>query len=83
MVRKYFNSVWGKLPHPVRWIVAATVGVTLLVLGIVFLILPGPGIPLIIAGLAILATEFTWAEILLNRTKHHVNKAVKRVRKKS
>lgn len=78
---KYIKGAWRKLPHPLRWLVAATVGVTLLVLGIAFLVLPGPGIPLIIAGLAILATEFTWAEIWLNRTKHHVNNAVKRVRK--
>ena len=80
---KYFKGAWRKLPHPVRWVVVATVGVTLLILGIAFLVLPGPGIPLIIAGLAILATEFTWAEIWLNRTKHHVNNAVKRVRRKS
>lgn len=80
---KYFKGAWRKLPHPVRWIMVATVGATLVVLGIAFLVLPGPGIPLIIAGLAILATEFTWAEIWLNRTKHHVSKAVKRVRKKN
>ena len=79
----YIKKIWQKLPHPLRWLVVATVGITLLVLGIVFLVLPGPGIPLIIAGLAILATEFTWAEIWLNRTKHHVDKAVKKVRKKS
>lgn len=78
----YVKRVWRKLPHPLRWLVVATVGITLLVLGIIFLVLPGPGIPLIIAGLAILATEFTWAEIWLNRTKHHVNKAVKKVRGK-
>lgn len=77
-----FKNAWRKLPHPIRWVVAATVGATLLILGIIFLVLPGPGIPLIIAGLAILATEFTWAEIWLNRTKHHVNKAVSKVRKK-
>lgn len=46
------------------------------------MVLPGPGIPLVIAGLAILATEFTWAEIWLAKTKHHVNRAVDRVRKK-
>ena len=79
----YIKKIWQKLPHPLRWLVVATVGITLLLLGIVFLVLPGPGIPLIIAGLAILATEFTWAEIWLNRTKHHVDKAVKKVRKKS
>mgnify|MGYP006294407171 CR=1 FL=1 len=53
-----------------------------MIVGLIFMVLPGPGIPLVIAGLAILATEFTWAEILLNRTKHHVNRAVNKVRKK-
>ena len=79
----YVKKVWRKLPHPLRWLVVATVGVTLLVLGIIFIVLPGPGIPLIIAGLAILATEFTWAEIWLNRTRFHLDKALKKVKKKS
>ena len=82
-MRETLKNFWGKLPHPLRWLVVATVGITLVTVGIIFLVLPGPGIPLIIAGLAILATEFTWAEIWLNRTKHHVNKAVKRVKKKN
>ena len=47
------------------------------------MVLPGPGIPLIIAGLAILATEFAWAEIVLNRTKHHANKLMEKVKKKN
>ena len=67
-----FESIsrnWKRLPHPLRWFASAVVGLTLVVLGIVFLVLPGPGIPLIIAGLALLATEFAWAEILLNKTK--------------
>jgi uncharacterized protein (TIGR02611 family) len=79
---KYIKGAWRKLPHPLRWVMVAVVGAALVIVGIVFLVLPGPGIPLIIAGLAILATEFTWAEIWLNRTKHHVNKAVNKVRKK-
>jgi uncharacterized protein (TIGR02611 family) len=80
---KYLKGAWRKLPHPIRWVVVATVGATLLILGIVFLVLPGPGIPLIIGGLAILATEFTWAEIWLKRTKKHVNDAVNKVRRKN
>jgi hypothetical protein len=31
-------------------------------------VLPGPGLPLVVLGLVILATEFTWA----SRTLHHV-----------
>ena len=79
----WLKDNWKKLPHPFRWVIAATVGFTLVGLGLIFLVLPGPGIPLLISGLAILATEFTWAEILLNRTKHHFSKALKRVRRKS
>ena len=77
-VQKY----WKSLPHPIRWVIAATVGSTLVVLGLIFLVLPGPGIPLIIAGLAILATEFTWAEILLNKTKRHASRAMNKVRRR-
>ncbi len=39
-------------------------GLTLVSLGIVLLLLPGPGWALILLGLAILATEFTWANRL-------------------
>jgi len=36
-------------------------GSILFLAGIALLVLPGPGIPLIIAGLALLGTQFTWA----------------------
>jgi uncharacterized protein (TIGR02611 family) len=79
----WVKNNWKKLPHPIRWVVASTIGFTLVGLGLIFMVLPGPGIPLVIAGLAILATEFAWAEIVLNRTKHHATKLVNKVRKKS
>lgn len=81
-MKKRFEEVWRRLPHPIRWAVVATVGATLLILGLIFMVLPGPGLPLVIAGLAILATEFTWAEILLHKTKHHAKRIIKRARKK-
>lgn len=36
-------------------------GGTLLLVGAALLFLPGPGIPILLAGLALLATEFLWA----------------------
>jgi uncharacterized protein (TIGR02611 family) len=78
----YVRMVWRNLPHPLRWFTVAVVGTTLLALGLIFLVIPGPGIPLIIAGLAILATEFTWAEIWLAKTKRNVSRAVKLIKKK-
>ena len=80
----WVKNNWKRLPHPLRWVIVATVGSTLVGLGLLGLVLPViPGIPLLIAGFALLATEFAWAEVLLNRTKHHVTNAVNKVRKKS
>lgn len=42
-------------------------GGTLIATGVVLIPLPGPGLPLIAAGIAILATEFDWAEQLQAR----------------
>lgn len=58
-----------QLPPPVRQVSVAVLGGALLVLGIVLLPLPGPGLLVIAAGLAVLATEFPWAERLLGRVR--------------
>jgi uncharacterized protein (TIGR02611 family) len=62
------------LPHPLRWIIVAAVGSTLSILGIVFLFIPGPGLPLMVLGVAILATEFAWAEVVFARLKKETDK---------
>lgn len=51
------------------------VGVTLLAAGVAMLVFPGPGLLVIIAGLAVLATEFAWAERMLDTAKQHASKA--------
>jgi hypothetical protein len=48
-------------------LVVFVVGTTVLLFGVVLLVMPGPGILTIILGLAILATEFVWAQRLLKR----------------
>jgi uncharacterized protein (TIGR02611 family) len=75
MTRSNWTSAWRKLPHPLRWIAVASVGASLVVVGVVFLVLPGPGIPLIVVGLAVLATEFAWAEATLRHLRKHGGKA--------
>lgn len=52
-----------------RRVVVTVIGVTVLIIGIVFIPLPGPGLVGIFAGVAILATEFVWAKRLLKRMK--------------
>jgi len=53
------------LPAPLRRILVLLIGSTVLMAGVLMLVLPGPGILVIIIALAILATEFVWAEALL------------------
>jgi uncharacterized protein (TIGR02611 family) len=50
------------------------VGALIVAFGIVTIPLPGPGWLTVIAGLFVLATEFTWAERLLEFTKRHVKR---------
>ena len=51
------------------------VGVALLAVGLVMFVTPGPGIVLVVAGLAVLATEFAWAEHLLDQAKQQAARA--------
>ena len=44
-------------------------GVALLAVGLAMMVLPGPGILGIVAGLAVLATEYVWARTLLVRAR--------------
>lgn len=46
--------------------VVAVLGVAIVVTGFALIPLPGPGWLIVFAGLALLATEFAWAERLLN-----------------
>jgi uncharacterized protein (TIGR02611 family) len=55
--------------------VVFVVGVALLVVGLIMFVTPGPGIVLVIAGLAVLATEFAWAEHLLDKARESATKA--------
>jgi uncharacterized protein (TIGR02611 family) len=50
------------------------VGAVILVVGVIAIPLPGPGWLIVITGLFVLATEFTWAERLLEFTKMHVKR---------
>jgi hypothetical protein len=53
------------------------VGIALVAGGIALLVLPGPGILLVAAGLAVLATEYVWAQRLVGKAKESAKKAQK------
>jgi uncharacterized protein (TIGR02611 family) len=51
------------------------VGACLVLGGIALMPLPGPGILVVVAGLAVLATEYVWARRLLRRAKAEAERA--------
>ncbi|MFD8591421.1 TIGR02611 family protein [Streptomyces sp. NPDC059637] len=51
------------------------VGVAIIVAGLAMLVLPGPGWVAIFLGLAVLGTEFVWAQRVLRWTKRQAQKA--------
>jgi uncharacterized membrane protein len=65
----------------VRWlrrVAVVVVGVPVTLLGLVLLVAPGPGTPLLIAGLAILAIEFQWAHNQMSKLKQLARSVMKR-----
>ncbi|MET8982295.1 TIGR02611 family protein [Streptomyces sp. NPDC004539] len=54
------------------------IGLAVVVIGIIMLPLPGPGWVVIFAGMAIWATEFVWAQLVLRWTKRKVTEAAQR-----
>lgn len=61
-----------------RKLVVALFGGTVLLLGLAMLILPGPGVLVLAAGVAILATEFIWARQAWRKAKGTVARARRR-----
>lgn len=58
-----------------RKIVIGTIGITVVLIGIVLLVLPGPAFIVIPAGLGILALEFAWARHWLKIVKERAGDA--------
>ena len=55
-------------------IVVTIIGFTILVIGILLLVLPGPAFIVIPIGLAILAIEYDWAKRIFEKVKKHLRK---------
>jgi uncharacterized protein (TIGR02611 family) len=68
------------VPYKVaKRIVICVVGGTLLLLGVVMMVTPGPGIPVILVGLGILGIEFAWARIWLKKAKAKASEVARSV----
>lgn len=62
-----------KTVQQAKRLIKTVIGFTILFGGVIMLFIPGPGIPTIVGGLAILATEFVWAKRLMKRFKDGAN----------
>jgi len=58
-------------------------GLTLLAAGAVMLVLPGPGWAAIILGLVVLASEYVWAERLLDPLKRLLDRGLTTIKSRT
>lgn len=56
-----------------RRIVVAVLGVSVLAIGIVMIVAPGPALIVIPIGLAILSAEFAWARLWLRKVRRAIS----------
>ena len=53
----------------IRRLAILVIGMTVVLIGLVMLVTPGPAMVVVPIGLAILAIEFTWARLLLRKVR--------------
>ena len=76
-----WRAAWARVPVAVRKPVVLMLGCTLIVTGLLLVVLPGPfTLPLVIAGVAVLSSEFLWAASLLTLGRRHGQRALGRLR---
>lgn len=60
---------WAKSLKQVKKVIIGVIGFTLLGIGLVMVVLPGPALLVIPLALGLLATEFVWAKNLIHKVK--------------
>jgi uncharacterized protein (TIGR02611 family) len=78
--------VWFPIGATIRFIgrngkriAVSVLGFVLLLAGLAMMVLPGPGILVILAGLAVLATEYVWAQRAMNYARQKAEQAKNKV----
>jgi uncharacterized protein (TIGR02611 family) len=67
---KRLSGIWSTENIEIaRRVIVSVVGVTVLLIGVALLVLPGPAFIVIPVGLAILATEYAWARRWLKKVR--------------
>lgn len=77
-LRRVLHLTWRQT----RRVVIGVVGVSVLIIGVIMIIAPGPAFVVIPAGLAILALEFVWARRMLRMIKIRARRVAQRKRRR-
>jgi tellurite resistance protein TerC len=76
---KWFSRIWNIENIKIaRRVIVSVIGVTVLLIGVALLVLPGPAFIVIPIGLAILATEYAWARRWLKKVRRMASNVVSR-----
>lgn len=61
------KSAWKRTPASVRKPLVSVLGALIIVAGIILMPLPGPGMLIVVLGVSVLASEFSWAKSAYER----------------
>ena len=75
-IKRFFSRWHLDNIKVVRRVIVSVVGATVVLIGIVLLVLPGPAFVVIPVGLAILATEYAWARLWLRKVRRMASDVV-------
>jgi uncharacterized membrane protein len=70
----------AKLNKSARRVLVVLGGIPLIVIGVLLMFLPGPGIPVLLLGLFVLSLEFEWAKRYMDRLKETQQKAIEKAK---
>ena len=68
-----FNTI-----RQIKRVIVGVIGISILIIGIAMIVLPGPAFIIIPIALTILATEFLWAKKLINKFKDKIESLKKK-----
>lgn len=71
---EYNVRIMRRIYKTIRTVVVMAVGFPLVILGVILIPLPGPGILVSLLGLFVLSLEFSWAQKNLDFTKQKLKK---------
>jgi uncharacterized protein (TIGR02611 family) len=75
---KRLSGIWSTENIRIaRRVIVSVVGVTVVLIGVALLVLPGPAFIVIPVGLAILATEYAWARRWLKKVRRMASNVVR------